>query len=92
MPAFLRAHHSVLNWRSFSLDDSKNIGLFVLSCSDLSTLSKEDLTTKILELQQRAVYLSYHRPFDAIHLQLQNLIRVYSNELANRNTQKPLDQ
>jgi hypothetical protein len=53
--------------------------------SDLSTLSKEDFATKIVELRQRATYLSYHRPFDAIHLQLQTLIRVYSNELAKRN-------
>ena len=60
--------------------------------SDLSNLSKEDLATEIVDLNQRAVYLSYHRPFDPIHLQLQNLIRVYSNELARRNAQKPLDQ
>ena len=52
--------------------------------SDLSNLSREELTDRIVELQKRATYMSYHRPFDSIHLQLQNLIQVYSAELARR--------
>lgn len=59
--------------------------------SDLSNLSSEELSEKILTLHERAIYMSYHRPFDPMHLQIQNVLRVYSDELSRRNSKNPVD-